>query len=134
TGETTDTSTTGEPGDAQVAAFYVPGGLDRVVVRKADVEADLCTTIIFVWPMFDPDPNLMLPAEWGYQDASIAEGTADCLEFQGFLPNAVMAAAAAGAASWPVMMSCPGALDIDVALSFEGGPPWVPAQDIVQAS
>ena len=133
-GTTTDDTTTGEPADVEFAAFFVPGGLDRIVVRKADHDADLCTSVVFVWPMPNQDPSFMLPLEWGYQGAEVAQSAAGCLDFMGPLADAVAAETAMGWADWPVPMVCPGAADIDMAFVFAQVSPWVPAQDLLQAA
>lgn len=134
-GTTTDeTTTTGEPGDAELRAFYVPGGLDRIVVRKADVTADLCTSVVFVWPMPNQDPDVTLPLDWSVQMAEVNQGAADCLDFQGWLPDAVVADGVAGTASWATPNLCEGTLDIDISLTFPAASPWVPAQDLLQGT
>ncbi|WP_434423678.1 hypothetical protein [Nannocystis pusilla] len=131
---TSDGETTGEPGSLEFAAIYLPGGLDRVVVRKADHDADLCTSVVFAWPLGNDDPGLMLPPQWGFESAEIAQGAADCLEFTGPLADAVAAETAGGWGEWPALPACPGALAIDMAFTFAQVHPWVPAQALVQAA
>lgn len=125
-------STTGQPGDAQYMAFFIAGGLDRIFVRKADPDLDLCTSITFVWPGPMPMDAIDLPGEWGFQGVEIAQGAADCLNFMGPLPNAVAASVAKGSATWDPN-GCPLTLDINVALTFPQVMPWVPAQDLMMA-
>lgn len=126
-------STTGQPGDAQYMAFFIAGGLDRIFVRKADPDLDLCTSIAFVWPSPMPMDAIDLPGEWGFQNAEIAQGAAGCLDFMGPLQNAVAASVAKGSATWDPN-GCPLTLDINVALTFPQVMPWVPAQDLLMAS
>lgn len=129
---TGDESSTGG-GDDEYAAFYVPGGLDRMVVRKR--HGDLCTTLIFVWPS-DQDPpgyNVGLPAMWGVQDGTIHQGADDCLQFMQFPMDPEHAVTGLGSATWRGMF-CPPTLDIDITLGFEVVMPWVPDQDVLQAT
>lgn len=126
-------STTGSPGEAQYMAFFIAGGLDRIFVRKADPDLDLCTSITFVWPGPMPMDAIDLPGEWGFQNAEIAQGAAGCLDFMGPLQNAVAASVAKGSAAWDPN-GCPLTLDINVALTFPQVMPWVPAQDLMMAS
>lgn len=132
--ETTGGGSTGGQSGVAYAAFFVPGGLDRIVVRKADFDADLCTSVIFVSPMPNIQPDLFIPDMWSFQSGEIAQGTADCLVFMGSLVGAVAAADISGSADWPAPGPCPGPLDIDASLIFAPGPPWVPAQDPLAAT
>jgi hypothetical protein len=133
---TGDTGTTGD--DAEYAAFYIAGGLDRILVRKANADADLCTSMVFVWPGPDQDPpgwDVALPAMWGVQGGSIAQGVADCLVFMAPLPGE-FAVGGAGSAAWMTdpNLFCPETLDIDLTLEFAADMPWVPDQDTLQAT
>lgn len=132
--ESTGDATTGG-GNGDYAAFYLAGGLDRIVVRKRDLQADLCTTVIFVWPggMDPPGFVVELPGEWGWQNAMVHEGAADCHEFMMFPMNPAMATAGVGAAAWVPENGCPTTLDIDVDLTFEMTMPWVPLMDQLAA-
>jgi hypothetical protein len=132
-GATTD-GDTDEPGFVEVAAIFVPGGLDRIVVRKADHDADLCTSVVFVWPMDKPDPDFMLPLDWGFQNAEIAQGAADCLMFMGPLADAVAAQTSIGWGDWPAQPVCPGMLDIEMAFVFPQMFPWVPPQTVIHGA
>ncbi|MBL9099826.1 MAG: hypothetical protein JNL82_02650 [Myxococcales bacterium] len=129
---TGDESSTGG-GDDEYAAFFVPGGLDRMVVRKR--HGDLCTTMIFVWPS-DQDPpgfSVGLPAMWGVQDGTIHQGADDCLQFMQFPAEPEHAVTGLGSATWAGMF-CPPTLDIDITLGFAVLMPWVPDQDVLQAT
>ena len=132
--DTTGGSSTGGQSGVAYAAFFVPGGLDRIVVRKADFDADLCTSVLFVSPMPNIQPDLFIPEMWAFQGGEIAQGTADCLVFMGSLVDPVAAADISGSADWPVPGPCPGPLDIDASLIFAPGLPWVPAQDPLAAT
>lgn len=135
TGETTTTTTTTETTAAdpnvQYAAFFVAGGLDHILIHKADFTNDRCTTLHLARPT-DGDPSLAItvPDEWGPQNAGIVMGTAGCLD--GMLGDfGVAATAGAGVVAWPPdpMQLCPAAIDLDLSLDFPQDQPWVPAQE-----
>lgn len=131
----TGSSTTGEPENADYAAFFVAGGLDRIVVRKADYDTDLCISVQFASPMNIADPAFELPDAWAYEHGEIAQGTVDCLVFMGALPDAHPAETAMGSGSWPAVGFCPdGTVDVDVTLNFPPGDPWVPAAATITAT
>jgi hypothetical protein len=128
-----DETTGGVDGD--YAAFFLFGGLDRIMIRKRDVQNDLCTVVLFVLPM-DLDPmgfTIELPGMWGVQSATIAEGAAQCLDDMMFPMDPVFATGGFGAATWAPEDGCPTTVDIDVELSFEMTMPWVPLQDHLDA-
>lgn len=129
---TTDASTTGGPGDVAYAAQYYAGGLDRIFIRQADPGADLCTQLTLVWPGM-PGPDLTLPDQWGVENTLIVQGTADCLDLNQPLMNAVSSDLAQGTATWDPGF-CPKTLDLDVTLPFPKDQPWVPAQVVMQAA
>ena len=131
TGTTTTTETTAADPDVQYAAFFFAGGLDHILIHKADFTNDRCTTLHLARPT-DGDPNLAItvPDEWGPQNAGIVMGTAGCLD--GMLGDfGVAATAGAGVVAWPPdpMQLCPAAIDLDLSLDFPQDQPWVPAQE-----
>lgn len=134
--ETTDSSSTGVPSEDEYAAFYVPGGLDRIVVRKADFDDDRCTDIVFVLPgeAGQPDLDIALPEGWGVQWAEVHQGAADCLVFMGQLGGGVAADAASGSATWAARPFCPQTLDLEISLAFPPDEAWVPADDLLSAT
>lgn len=135
TGESTGDESTGG-GDGDYAAFYVAGGLDRIFVRKRNLADDRCTTLVFVWPSNQDPPGFAvgLPAEWGVQEGMIHQGAADCLQDFMFPMYPEFAETGLGDATWPAMPLCPPTLDIDISLGFPVNMPWVPDQDVLQAT
>lgn len=128
---TTTTETTAADPDVQYAAFFFAGGLDHILIHKADFTHDRCTTLHLARPT-DGDPSLAItvPDEWGPQNAGIVMGTAGCLD--GMLGDfGVAATAGAGVVAWPPdpMQLCPAAIDLDLSLDFPQDQPWVPAQE-----
>lgn len=130
--DTTGDPSTGAPDLIEYAARYFPGGLDRLVVRKADYGPGLCTSIIFVWPGMVPR-GVTLPDEWGVQSAQIGNNIDTCLDLDmPLLPNAVTADSLTGSAGWPAP-GCPATLDVDLTLTFPLSNPWTPAMDLIKA-
>ena len=140
TGDTTTTgttgdSTTGDP-DVQYAAFFFAGGLDHVMIHKADFANDRCTTLHIARPtMGDPIFAITIPDEWGPQSATVTLGTIGCLEGMPVDPG-VAATTGVGAILWPPdpMQLCPQQIDLDLTLEFPQELPWVPAKDALQIS
>jgi hypothetical protein len=137
TGDTTsaDSTTTGDP-DVQYAAFFFAGGLDHVMIHKADFANDRCTTLHIARPtMGDPIFAITIPDEWGPQSATVTMGTAGCLEGMPVDPG-VAATTGVGAILWPPdpMQLCPQQIDLDLTLEFPQDLPWVPAKDALQIS
>lgn len=132
-------SSTGETtggGEEMYAAMYFAGGLDRILVRKANMAEDLCTSIMFVWPSDGDPPGFAvgLPAMWGVQSGTIHQGAAGCLQFMPPPMATEFAETGLGSATWEPNLGCPPTLDIDLSLGFAVNMPWVPDQDILQAT
>jgi hypothetical protein len=134
TGDPLDSSTTHDPpAEGDYAAAYIAGDPNRISVRK--VEADLCITLTFLGPS-DNNPleyEITLPPTWKVQGALIHQGAADCLSFEGFPEEPVMALSGNGSATW-AGAGCPPTLDIDVVLAFPQDQPWLPAEVLLQST
>lgn len=129
TGTDTDTDTEGME-DAEYAARYIAGGLDRIHIRKAEKTSELCTHVGLVFPELDDSYEIATPTGWSVELVAIAEGVAGCLEFEALAPVPVESIAAAGAVTWIDEGFCPTTLDIDVTAEFIAGDlPWVPMKD-----
>jgi hypothetical protein len=116
--------------DAEYAARYIAGGLDRIHIRKAEKTSDLCTHVGLVLPEFEDSYEIATPTGWSVELVAIGEGVAGCLEFEGLAPVPVESSAAAGAVTWIDEGFCPATLDIDVTAEFIAGDlPWVPMKD-----
>ncbi len=134
TGTTGDTGTTGTTGEDMVeyAAFFGAGGLDHLLIHRADFLNDRCTSIHFAWPV-DPMPEFAItaPNGWNFVNAFVGAGTDGCLAGMPMADPVVGAIAGAGAGTWQQEpdMYCPLTLDLDVTLDFPPDQPWVPAQE-----
>jgi len=129
-GETTDAGTTGAD-EVEYAAFFWSGGLNHLLIHRADFTHDRCTTLHLAWPGGgDPALKISAPDQWAAVNALVAPGTADCLA--GTPMGAPVAAIAGlGAATWQQGPNefCPQQLDLDLTLDFPPDRPWVPAQE-----
>ncbi|MEZ4380104.1 MAG: hypothetical protein R3A79_02060 [Nannocystaceae bacterium] len=131
-----DSATTGDVEDAEYAAMFFPGGLDRVFIRKAEKNSGRCTELRLVWPGMQAEPYAIdTPPEWGVEFAMIADGLGGCLTFEPLAQPTVDAAAGVGAVTWPGQPICPTTLDVEVTLDFLAGDlPWVPMKDTLSAT
>ena len=135
TTSTTDTTTGVDP-DAQYVAFFFAGGLAHVLIHKADVMNDRCTTLHLARPtQGDPNLKIVAPAEWGAQNANSTQGVAGCLDG---MPGNMGVAAIAGAGTVDFiidpMLGCPHTVDLDLTLDFPQDMPWVPASEPMQVT
>lgn len=115
------------PPTGDYAALFIIADLNRISVRKADVMGDWCATITFVQtPDMGPIEYDVTgqPAEWKVQGALIHKGAADCLKFEGFPEEPVMAVSGSGTASWAG--DCPPTLDLDVTIVYPPDPNFPP--------
>ncbi|MEZ4450957.1 MAG: hypothetical protein R3B09_15860 [Nannocystaceae bacterium] len=139
TSDTDATTTTGVDEGVYIAHYY-PGGLDRVMIRKAELRSDRCTTIVLVWPggaLTNQNDAIERPAEWGIERAWIAEGAEACLAWDPLDPPEVDNSAGAGAITWSARepWMCPHTLDLEVTLDFiPGDLPWVPLKEQLSAA
>lgn len=141
-GETTtgapDTGdTTGAGDEVMYAAAFFAGGLDHLLIFKANITQDRCTSLHLAWPGGRGDPNFQIatPGEWKAQNGGITDTVTGCLE--GMLMGAGVGAIG-GVGEVPFEQGpqeyCPTELDIDVTLMFPPDMPGVPAEDHLQAT
>ncbi|KYF67890.1 hypothetical protein [Sorangium cellulosum] len=112
---------------ADYAASYWPGGLDHVIVYKADKAADRCV-MLYADATHDDAPegfDVELPDTWVVSRVALAKGAADCAPgTMSPAGEAVNATGATGTLSWDIEAGsvAPCALDIDVTVTFPGEP------------
>lgn len=137
TGEPMGT-TTGDPGNVVYSAIPLPGGLDRIRIHKADLDADRCTWIMLVYPGFaGPYPGVTVPAEWSVESITINDVAAACASDN----PGMFGGEAAIDASGTVTFGMPGAgglypctVDIDASFDFQGLLPGIPPMDDMVAT
>lgn len=130
-GTTSPDTTTGADPEDEYVAFFFAGGLDHILIHKADPINDRCTTLHLARPT-DGDPSLAIdvPEMWGPQNAGVAMGLDGCLEgTPGDL--GVAAIAGAGTVTWALDPNqlCPKTLSLSLDLEFPQDEPWVPAKE-----
>ncbi|AUX44449.1 hypothetical protein SOCE26_059130 [Sorangium cellulosum] len=117
----------------EYSAFYWPGGLDHVVVRKADEAADRCVLLYLDAPAENAAGlDLVVPEGWGVSRALVSDRAADC-KGSAMAPSgtAVNATAATGSVSWTDTGAiAPCTVDVDVSLTF----PEAPATERLRAT
>ncbi|WP_437668987.1 hypothetical protein [Sorangium sp. So ce131] len=117
----------------EYSAFYWPGGLDHVVVRKSDEAAGRCVLLYIDAPTESAAGlDVVLPEGWGLSRALVTDRAEDC---KGSDPQpsdtAVNATAATGSLSWRETGAvAPCAVDVDVTLTF----PEEPATERLRAT
>jgi hypothetical protein len=136
TGDDTNSSTTGVPADEQYVAFYFAGGLDHLLIHKANILEDRCTIVHITHPG-NQVLDITVPEMWEVQSGVISEGIEGCLAMEGMPPGTPVAAdAGTGAISWRTdpMQLCPVMVDVDISLKFPQDQPWVPAEELLKIS
>jgi hypothetical protein len=128
---TSDETSTGAADGVQITAEYVIGQVNRIMVYRADFDADLCAILRLAEGVDDPDPTLTLPPPWYIEWAQVSQGVARCLGGEPSMsweqPDGMK-----GAIDFDPVMPC--VLDIDVTASFPPSRPWVPAEVHFMAS
>jgi hypothetical protein len=117
--------------DGQTAVTYqavgIPGGLDRILITRADPASDLCVGLRLVWPDLGDTFDIALPPEWSVEFTYLYQGAATCHDDLSLPMGAVPASAGSGAITWDDSGGAfPGVLSIDVTLTFSSAWPWVP--------
>jgi hypothetical protein len=120
------------------AAHFWPGGLDHIIVLKAEPDTNRCVMLYADWPTENaPGFDVTAPPEWGVSHAVITNQAADCaVPPMAPTGEVVDATGASGTLSWVVQpgMYAPCTLDVDVVVAFDGAPAWVPPADQLTAT
>ncbi|MCC6551431.1 MAG: hypothetical protein IT372_00230 [Polyangiaceae bacterium] len=127
-----------QPGQDQYSAAFWAGGLDHIILFKAEPVEDRCVMLFADWPSQNaPGFDVTLPDGWGISHAQITSSAADCAGLED--PPAgeiVQATGATGSVSWQVDpgMYAPCTVDVAASVLFAGAPPWAPAADNLSAT
>lgn len=122
-------------GDVEWAVEAWPGGLDHLIVMRADEAAGFCIRMFIDAPI-DGWPQVSVPEPWGLSEIAAYEGTTGCLDGTMQPPGAYFGAVSAGGViSWDLDPGdyYPCELSVDVTASFSQPPPWLPASVAMQA-
>lgn len=132
------TCQSGPDGGAGVySAQYWSGGLEHVLIFKADEVRNVCLFMGLAWPYGSTDSGsgLSLPRDWGLQNAYISNRAADC-----GATNPTGQVVQAGTVSGSVAFHfgdggfAPCSVDVYTTLEFAGAPGWVQPNETMAAS
>jgi hypothetical protein len=116
-------------GDGSVTyeAHALIGALDRVVIIRRDALADQCAVARIVMPG-GTGSTVSAPNNWGFEFGFIVSGADGCDPWNPTGDPSFNATAASGWVDFPDpgTMIYPCSLDLDVHLTFTGGPMWSP--------
>ncbi|WP_437825975.1 hypothetical protein [Sorangium sp. So ce1153] len=119
-----------KPVAVDYAASYWPGGLDHIIVYKADPEADRCVMLFADAPVEGAPEgfNVALPTPWGVSRVERTDRAADCtpgtLSPTGKVVNAM---GASGVLTWEIETAAtlPCSLGLNVTVTFPDEPATV---------
>lgn len=133
TGGTSGSGTTAGA-DGDYYAFALFGGLDRIVIRKANADTGHCTELRLVAPAGLDTLAITTPRGWSVESASIHDTLDGCLAQMPVAGAVEWALTGQGEVTWtlPPMQIYPCALTLDVTLDL---PPmtWAPLVDALVA-
>jgi hypothetical protein len=119
--------------EGRYSALYLAGGLDHLILRKADVAADRCVLLFADAPMESaPGLEISLPSDWGVSRALITHRADDCAGELGAPQGEVVEVdGATGSILWEVEPGrvAPCQLDIDVVLRLTSPPAWASQEE-----
>lgn len=131
-------TSTGDPGNVVYSAVALPGGLDRIRIHKADLDADRCTWVVLVAPpIAGPYPGMMVPAGWSVESISINDVAAACDADNPFMFGSEPALDANGTIGFGMLGGTgiyPCTVDIDAVFDFQGILPMIPPMDAMTAA
>lgn len=113
---------------------FSAGGLDRLVIAKANRRLGLCTRLTMVRPATSSALNISIPYGWGVESASVSNNPADC----GSVPGSgtlIVSTRGIGAVTWNTRGAFPPPwVSVDARVFFQSAPDggfnplprWVP--------
>jgi hypothetical protein len=121
-----------DTGQGTYSAHPIIGGLDRIVIFKADGARDVCFVIELVETAGLPS-GLTLPQGWGLERAGAYHDAAACV--RDYLGGAQLLAATAarGRVDWQGV-GTPSAIDVAATLTFDNPPSWAPSSEPLAAT
>jgi hypothetical protein len=123
--------------DGTYTAEYWSGGLNHLIVLKADPVRNICVRLFAAWPTSNtPGFDFTMPQQWdqpwGVGSALVTNLATDCdTAMQQPVGETVQASGGSGAIDWVLGPSqyFPCELSIDAVLSFPAGPAWAPTSE-----
>ncbi len=137
-GSSSSGSTTDGQANVEYSAIALPGGLDRIRIHKANLDADTCTWLVLVAPaMPGSDPGLEVPAGWSVETVAINDVAAACASGNPAMFGAEAALEAVGSVEFGKLGGTdiyPCTVDIDATFDFQGLTPGIPPTDTMSSS
>ncbi|MFO0615097.1 MAG: hypothetical protein U0414_21075 [Polyangiaceae bacterium] len=126
------------PDNAEYSAKLWLGGLDHLVIRKADFQRDVCFEVFLDAPQMIQDPYFITaPQQFAASNAIAILGATNCYQDVAPDPPIVQAEAGKGAVDWKTepMMYYPCEISlIDIELTFSGSSSWVMPIETLKAT
>ena len=123
---------------SEYRAYFWPGGLDHLIVYKADLNADRCVMLFADWPIeSSPEYDITLPDGWGISQALVTDRASDCAASGQIVGQIVTATGGSGKLWWDVIPGTygPCQLDIEATITFANAPAWVaPSEPLAAAA
>jgi len=122
-------------GNVAYAVTAWPGGLDHLIVMRADEDANTCIRLFIDAPT-QGQFSVVAPEPWGVNAIEASEGSVDCLNGDLQSPGpGVYAIMASGSVSWDLEPGnyYPCELSLDVTADFNQAPPWLEPSVSMQA-
>jgi len=139
TATSTSTSTSTSTADnIEYRANLWLGGMDHLIIARANHTADTCLRLFADWPMPNSEDFAFdTPSGWGVAHADAHQDASICFDWEGPPQvDTVQASGGEGLIEWDLAAgnSYPCTLDIDATISFDGSPPWLDALEPMSAS
>ncbi len=112
---------------------FTAGGLDRLVIAKANKRLGICTHLTLVRPATSSALDISLPYGWGVESASVSNNPADCERGVPGSGQLVLSTRGIGAVTWDPRGGIfpPSLVTVDARVFFQsapdGGPNPLPA-------
>ena len=119
---------------AKYSAYGLIGGLDRVVILKADPVRKLCFDVRLRTPGTNTGA-VTVPAYWVLESARVWDDDKACVKGYAGGAASFSSPAQSGVIDFPGVPSIPKTIDsVNVTLTFAGGPAWAPASEVLTAA
>jgi hypothetical protein len=135
--DTGDLVSCSNPGEGDYSAWAWYGGLDHLLIRKADKIRNVCVVIHLAHPEGgSPEFAITTPKEWGVVTGQITNQASDCEQDAMPASMAVPAIGGKGDITWdlPPGKFFPCEVNVHVELAFPEGQPWAKPSEALNAS
>lgn len=120
-----------DAGAGTYTAYKLIGGLDRVVIFKADAVRNVCFELRLIAPG-STSGGLTLPSMWSFDSAKVTHDATACAKQYMGAAQTWPVASQSGTVAWTGYL--PNTLDVSVTLVFSGQPGWAPSSELLSAT